>query len=339
MPRKQLKRLLWPAAGVDRSLPFQDQPPYSTPFAVNVRLRDAAEHRQRGGSRPGMVRAYRYRLGLEGGSPVNLLVQWQSSVDDPAPSTAISAGGKLYFRRGYGNQPFTEVNMVGLRLNPMGHLEATARGHTLYIANYGIGCFPLRLPGGGTTALQWGSLPLKGTVPGQCHLVAIYHDRMVLAGYPENMWYMSRLGEPRDWKFDDDPEDPARAIEGVSSDAGVLADALTALIPWRDETLLFGCERSLWVLQGDPGYGGRIENVSYDIGILGPQAWCRVPTGELVFLSRDGLYALSPAGLGTPVALSRDRLPTDLLDTDPTEYAVQLAYDTAQRGIHIFRTR
>jgi len=61
----------FPLAGVDRRWAVQRQPPYSTPDALNVRPEAVAEGRTRGGSRPGMDKAYQELIGL--GHPMRML--------------------------------------------------------------------------------------------------------------------------------------------------------------------------------------------------------------------------------------------------------------------------
>ena len=47
-----------PLGGIDRSLAYQRQPPFTTPYALNVRGRDVFERRDRLGSRPGLSKHY-----------------------------------------------------------------------------------------------------------------------------------------------------------------------------------------------------------------------------------------------------------------------------------------
>ena len=63
--------ILFPHLGVSRVAGFQAQPPYSAPDALNVRPDDVFERRRRGGSRPGLLKAFSQELGS--GSPVRLL--------------------------------------------------------------------------------------------------------------------------------------------------------------------------------------------------------------------------------------------------------------------------
>ncbi len=89
-------------------------------------------------------------------------------------------------------------------------------------------------------------------------------------------------------------------------------------------------------MAGDPAFGGSLDALSRTIGIVGPNAWCIGPSGELVFLSKSGIYAVHPGGNKYPTALSEKPLPAELKSIDSNVLNVQLEYDVADRGIHIF---
>ena len=74
------------------------------------------------------------------------------------------------------------------------------------------------------------------------------------------------------------------------------------------------------------------------MGIIQANAWATLPDTALVFLSRDGLYVLPPGGEGRPEAISRELLPEELLDVDVDSNTIAMAYDSRDRGIHIFVT-
>ena len=179
----------------------------------------------------------------------------------------------------------------------------------------------------------------KGAVPVGCRLVALYRDRLVLAAQDEtpHIFYMSRQGDPKDWDYTQ--EDSGAAVFSQASIAGQLADPITALIAHSDECLVIGCYHSLWMLRGDPGYGGTVDQVSRKIGIVGPHAWTRTPEDMVVFLSADGLYVMPSGCNGFPTSLSRERLPDELLALTIDDYAITLEYDVVSRGIHIFVTQ
>lgn len=179
----------------------------------------------------------------------------------------------------------------------------------------------------------------KGFVPIGSRLVALYRDRIVYAGQDDNphIWYMSRQGDPDDWDFSQD--DAGAAVAAQSSQAGQIADPITALINHGDNCVIFGCYNSLWILRGDPQAGGRINELSTEVGIVGCDAWCKTPENSCCFMTADGLYIM-PAGCGgPPTSLSRERMPNELLCLTEEREHVSLAYDTFHRGVHIFVTR
>lgn len=63
------KVLRFPTGGLDRSQAYRQQPPFTTPDCLNVRPSSTLEGRERGGSRPGLVRSHVTDLG----GPVRLL--------------------------------------------------------------------------------------------------------------------------------------------------------------------------------------------------------------------------------------------------------------------------
>jgi len=71
MSKRKAKNLLFPAKGLDRRAGYEGQPPYSSPSLQNVRYTGVLEERERGGSRPGIGKAFYEQLGS--GAKVNLL--------------------------------------------------------------------------------------------------------------------------------------------------------------------------------------------------------------------------------------------------------------------------
>ena len=188
------------------------------------------------------------------------------------------------------------------------------------------------------TVSQWTAT--DGTYPAGCRLICRYRDRIVLAGDPlfPHLWYMSRQGDALDFDYGADASDVQRAVAGQSSDAGTIGDAITALIPHSDDYLIVGCVGSLWVIRGDPAYGGQIDSLSRTVGVVGGAAWSAGPQGETYFLARDGVYMLAPGGQSSPQRLSKDTLPKELQSIDTNLCEAQLEYDPQDNGLHIFVT-
>jgi hypothetical protein len=420
----------FPVGGVVKRYGYQSQPPYTTPDALNVRPYDTIEGRERGGSRPGLVKAFVGQLGT--GSPVQLLtsVVTVDSSGNPQYTLVATANGIAYRSTTTGEllgtggdsalttEDGTEIttedgDTLVIHLASLNGtaptLHAAPRGGKLYIADYSAD----RASGSGTiggaggdeldegTGWDWTTKSIdintdicvltdsggtlgayaiasveaahihlsgtpaagactyqiargvkvfdpsagtltqhlatagKGSAPLGCRLACTYRDRLVLAG-PGHIWYMSRAGDPDDWDYNPaDPTDPARAVAGTNSDTGEVGEPIRALIPYSDDYLIFGCEHSIWVLRGDPAYGGQLDALSREIGCVGSTSWCLLPDSSVLILSRDGLYLIPPGANGFPQPISREVLPADLIDVDGISNVVSLKYDARARGVHI----
>lgn len=172
----------------------------------------------------------------------------------------------------------------------------------------------------------------SGTVPANCTFGAVYRDRLFLAS-DDNSIYVCRQGDFQDWDYGADLEDVTAATIFQLSDASSLGGKPTALVPHEDAFQLAATETTLWVLQGDPVAGGSLRNVSRDIGIKGPRAWCKTGS-DVVFLSNDGLYLVRANGDGLKL-LSDERIPEELVDI-PATTEIALEYHQARKGVHIF---
>ena len=177
-----------------------------------------------------------------------------------------------------------------------------------------------------------------GQVPTGCPLVCRYLGSIILAGaeIAPHAWYMCRSNNEQDWDYSQ--TDSQRAVAGPASEAGVPGEPIVALMPHSDDYVIFGCRNSLWRLRGHPAYGASLDALSHTVGVVGPNAWCLGPSGELIFLSLDGLYALAPGGQSFPIPLSREALPHEFLNVNPDMLSVSLEYDVQGRGVHIYLT-
>lgn len=189
------------------------------------------------------------------------------------------------------------------------------------------------------------ALPLlaatAGYTPVGNPLCCVYRQRLVLAGYPRHMWYMSRGMDGQtptasDWDYGADPADPNRAFSGDDVNEGTCGFPITALVPFSDDYLIFGCDNAIFILRGDIGLGGRIDCLSRTVGMIGGKAWAKTPDGALVFLARQGVYVIPPGG-GEPIPFSAV-IPMSLTMVDTSIYEVTMAYDSQYRGIHIYIT-
>lgn len=186
------------------------------------------------------------------------------------------------------------------------------------------------------TLTKW--VATTGSVPIGRALIATWRARLVLGGGDTDPhgWDMSRQEDPYD--FDYSQLDDAGAVAGSNSQAGKFAMPLTALIVHSDECLITGTIGQFQVMRSDPKIGGRITELSKEIGAVDCLAWCYTAEGYLFWLSLDGLYVMAPGCGGTPQSVSREKLPENLLNIDRSQYTVTMRYDVRDRGLHLFVT-
>ena len=180
------------------------------------------------------------------------------------------------------------------------------------------------------TLTLWFAASGKGQVPQGCPVICRYRDRLVMAA--DRIWYMSRQGDPTDWNYGASAEDVGRAAAGTSSEAGIPGSKILALIPHTDDYLILGCTDSIWVMRGDPAFGGTLDVLEQETGILHRDAWCYGPNGETLFLGADGLYVIAP-GANTPPQKLSHRLPDDFQFPVDAGQTVQMAYDEVFNGV------
>lgn len=175
--------------------------------------------------------------------------------------------------------------------------------------------------------------------PGENHGAdCIYRDRFIRP--VSQAIYGSRQFTYTDWSLSSDISDVGRAWAPIQlSEAGELGGAIVALVPHKDAYLLAATSSSLWVVQGDPNAGGSLRNISRDVGMVGPRAWCRDHLDRYYFLSSHGLYTVSASGEGLQ-ALSEDVVPDQLLGLNEDDEPVPdedtvLEYDHETRGVYI----
>jgi len=181
----------------------------------------------------------------------------------------------------------------------------------------------------------------KGVVPTGCQLIALYRDRICFASNIEDPynWYMSRSGDPLDWdNLPNNPTDAQRAVDGNNSQAGLVGQPVTALMPDGDDYMIFGAVNSLWAMDGDPADAGIIYEISENIGVLSGAAYTYKENGELIFLDTTGLYRLNHGQRIPPEPLSERSLPQEFKLIDPKQQFVTVQWNERFKGIHIFIT-
>ena len=146
-----------------------------------------------------------------------------------------------------------------------------------------------------------------GTVPTLCRIAVNWRSRLVLSqqdASPQNV-YLSKAGDPTNWDFNPTPANATQAVAlNASSSAGRIGQPVRALIPFRDDVLIIGCDHSLFAMVGDPADGGTITTISDSLGVLQRDAWTIAPNGAVYFVGHGGFYVMnSPTSVPINLAL------------------------------------
>ncbi|KKN54243.1 hypothetical protein LCGC14_0594250 [marine sediment metagenome] len=178
-----------------------------------------------------------------------------------------------------------------------------------------------------------------GAMPNFASLICLYRGRVVISGNKEYsfQWYMARQNHPFDFNYA--KNDAQTAVAGSNADAGELGDIVTALIPFKDDYLVFGCGSQIWYMAGDPAAGGSLNELDLTTGIYGPQAWCFDNAENLYFWGTNGVYKTTIPGV--PINISRAHLPNLVKDeaVDSSTHRITLEYDPRRNGILIAITK
>lgn len=188
------------------------------------------------------------------------------------------------------------------------------------------------------TSSDWATAVTDGTLPSATRLVAAFRGSMYLAATDSDptIWYKSRTLDPLDWDYGADPQ-VSTAVAGNNGEVGQPADAITALVPYSDDYLVFGMARSLGVLEGDPGYGGQFQIVSNEAGIVGPRSYCFDDRGNLYFVGAGGLYRMF-RGQFDPEPVGPRKLRRELEEIDTSTHLIQMAFRPSDRTVRIYIT-
>lgn len=272
--------------------------------------------RERGGSRPGLAKSFTTQLG--GGNPIRSLGTIQFIQDDQLQRRLVAiANGSLWMESSDG----ASITSLGGTFNSAKPIQMAERNQVLYIADHSDVAAtssttnqPKKLVPTGPTVSNWTAS--DGTIPYGSITLINWRDRAVFGGGTMSPFgvFASRQGDFEDWDYSE--TDTGAAWSLSLSDAGQMGDSVMALVPHSDDCLIVFCSTSAWIMRGDPGFGGTVDNISRHIGCLGPNAWCITPEGLIVWLSQDGVYVM-PGGCAATTSgiqsFSRERVPEEMV--------------------------
>ena len=178
----------------------------------------------------------------------------------------------------------------------------------------------------------------RGSVPEGVQLWANYLGRAWCARTKDDphFWAASALENVFDWDFFSPPLRSDMAVFATTSRAGRAPDMINALIPYRDQMLVIGCDSSVWYLAGDPmSSNAQWQLASEETGIaFGDKSHCISEDGTLYFFgSRGGLWAFTASG---PRPITTETIDRRLANVNLQTHFVELQWNWRAQGIHIF---
>lgn len=312
-----------PLRGVNRRSNLESPVPLTCFDALNVLGVDYKSGRIRIAVAPGWT-----AFGSQSG--VNLISQLgvvSATGTSTTRSLITAAGGTLYKWSG------TTPSSIGSGITTGRGVMAAPYLQQLFIANDST---PKVYDNDTSTTAAWTATMGLGSVPAGCPVICEWANRIVLAGNPAHIWYMSRIGDPYDWLFTDDPLDKSSPVSATDTEGGQIGEPITAMIPHNRDCLLISSANVINVARGNPTGGGRFERVSHVSGITNKEAWCRTANDWSYFMTRKGLARMPPGCGDYPELVSDDVIPESMKAIDGISKKAYLAYDVLLDSIHIY---
>jgi len=177
------------------------------------------------------------------------------------------------------------------------------------------------------TELVASPTPTAGVFPTDPKLVTLYRGRLVWSGTPDDPynWFMSAAGNPLDYDYSPPTPNETQAVAGNNSVAGRIGDVITALVPFGDDYMIFGCDSTIWQMTGDPAAGGVIDLISDQTGMAFGSAWAKDPASTLYFWGNDGVYRMSPGS--RPQNMTKNRIDFRLRNVALDENRIFMAWN------------
>jgi len=342
VPNEELVELMFPMRGIDRSSTYQKQPKGTTPIAINVRAFSPDEDRARGGMRGGLVRYIDAQVATT--SDIQLIDHFVSTIDN-VDQTYLSvrrikgitvAGGNVRtFYQGAYSTPTNGDTALEDGVDVIFGQQVS--GSYYFVDGVNMKYYVIATDSVGSWSVTAGSLPV-GSSSDYPRLICLWRNRVVLSGIRTDAhnWFMSAVGAPGDWDYAPATTLATQAVAGNLSPAGLIGDKVTTLIPFNDDILIFGCDSSIWKLQGDPMAGGSIDRISDSIGMAWGRPWCKGPDGTLYFFaSRGGVWAMTPDS--QPMRISQ-QITHLLRSVDLNKNIIRMEWDDREQGIHVYVT-
>ncbi len=180
-----------------------------------------------------------------------------------------------------------------------------------------------------------------GTFPdGGSNIMALCWGRVFMNSIQNpHQWFATRINDPLDLLLVVDDVASAQNSQATKK-AGLVGDQLIAMIPYKGNTMVFGCLNNMFVMRADPAKGGFFTTLSDTTGIFSDESYCWDGKNNLYFMGSDGIYGLTAAAIiegQPPTNLTKEHLPKLIsnLGLNRRTDRVTMEYDKDRYGIEI----
>ena len=183
--------------------------------------------------------------------------------------------------------------------------------------------------------LSTGSFPDGGS-----NIMALCWGRVFMNSIQNpHQWFATRINDPLDLLLVVDDVASAQNSQATKK-AGLVGDKIIAMIPYKGNTMVFGCLNNMFVMRADPAKGGFFTTLSDTTGIFSDTAYCWDDKNNLYFMGSDGIYGLTAAAIiegQPPTNLTKEHLPKLIsnLGLNRRTDRVTMEYDKDRYGIEI----
>ena len=341
MPNNPL-RLPFPMGGVSKRFGHSDQPPSTTPSALNVWPAQPSTGRLRGGTRPdltslgGSVSGVPYHwchLRYKGTGTNNQTFVNRRIAVVHAGGTSVTATGSSFGSAIIGTAPASDFCSVAAFQQVL--LQASIGTQYIYYYDY------VAASGSNLTAAA-----TAGTPPEYAGVICSWGGRVVVAGIKDEPHVVrgSAIGAYLDW--DETSTDPDAAFSTTGAGNSAIGEAVVVAFAHNHECLVVGGPDSIYMIRGNPASNssGSIYLMSRGVGPLMMAAICKgahPQGGDVTYMMTRMGPAFIPEGCGSaPQMIGIEQIPDELVGVDPGsgDYAA-CAFDYRWNLLHVYVNR
>ncbi|TPV96166.1 MAG: hypothetical protein B7733_06360 [Myxococcales bacterium FL481] len=168
-----------------------------------------------------------------------------------------------------------------------------------------------------------------------------YRGRMVLSRLRDDPynWHASAVNDIFDYNEFPAVATVTQSVSGSFPDGpGQPEDIIQSCFAIGEDFLMFGGDRSLSRITGDPAEAARIDVISREIGTTFGPAWAMAPDGMVFFSGQPrGIYAMPYNGRPESISAGERFVDRRLDRVDLSTHYFHLVWDEMQYGLHVFQ--